>query len=251
MNKDCKFCHQEFEAKYDLHIFCSLPCSNRSNLNNKRRVQLPIPNEEVAELFSILLGDGSVTKYFAKIYLNAVAEVEYASFVKQLAEKLFFGAPITIQQRPYKGTIEIQISSKDVCDYLRALEFDARARYVPSWITHNEQFTKAAIRGLFDTEGSVGIKYFNGKNGNYFYKQLTVTNKNGNILRFLEQSLSAFGYKPTKNSQKNIHLSNRFDIIRYMEDIKSHNPKLIRKMSIENLGNFTYGGLRRMVRHQS
>ncbi len=252
MDIACKFCRQTFVKKYNSQSFCSLLCSNRFNLNNKNIVKLPSKySPELSELFGILLGDGSVTKYFAKVYLNAVADVEYVPFVKMLAQKLFPDAPVTIQQRPNAGTTEIQISSKDVCDYLRHIEFDAKERYIPSWITNNSIFTRATIRGLFDTEGSVGVKYFRGKNGNYLYKQLTVTNKNKNILEFLEQSLTALGYKPTKKSQKNIYLSNKPDIDRYLDEISSHNPKIIRKIRTEEINGFLYGGLRRMVRHQS
>ena len=252
MDASCKFCQRTFVKKYNSQRFCSLPCSNRFNLNNKNTVIVPFKySAELSELFGILLGDGSVTKYFAKVYLNAVADVEYVSFVKTLAQRLFPGASVTTQQRPNEGTTEIQISSRDVCDYLRDIEFNAKERYIPSWITNNTILTKAAIRGLFDTEGSVGAKYFRGKHGNYLYKQLTVTNKNKNILGFLEQSLTALGYRPTKKSQKNIYLSNQPDIKRYLNEIGSHNPKLIRKIVTEEMRGFMYGGLRRMVRHQS
>lgn len=252
METRCKFCHRIFEKKYGSHQFCSLTCSNRFNLNNKNTVTVPSKySAELSELFGILLGDGSVTKYYAKVYLNAVADLEYVSFVQILAQRLFPRAPVTIQQRPNAGTTEVQISSKDVCDYLRRIEFNAKERYIPSWIVNNDAFTKAVVRGLFDTEGSVGVKYFRGKHGNYLYKQLTVTNKNKNILGFLEQSLTALGYKPTKKSRKNIYLSNKPDIKRYLDEIGSHNPKIVRKIKVEKINSFSYGRVRRMARHWS
>ncbi len=101
-------------------------------------------------------------------------------------------------------------------------------------------FIKAAVRGLFDTEGSVGMKYFLGMHGTYLYKQLTVTNKNKNILRFLEESLHRFDYKPTKNSHKNIYVSNKKDIQRYLYDIGSSNPKIVRKIAAEEINGYTW-----------
>ena len=190
MGSLCKFCQKKFTKKYKTQIFCSLICANRYNLNNRNQVSIPLKSIEFAELFGILLGDGSVTKYYTKIYLNFKTERDYVLFIKKLAGKLFRGASVTCRQRPSEGTIEIQISSKAVCDYLRNRGFDGKKRIVPLWITKNKDFLKATIRGLFDTEGSVGIKYFRGKNGNHIYKQLTVTNKNENILRFIEKILN-------------------------------------------------------------
>lgn|GEM_PF-1733844 len=251
MNSSCDFCKRVFSKRYSSQRFCSVLCSNRFNLNNKNLVFLPEYCEELAEFFGILLGDGSVTKYFTKVYLNAIADVDYKSFVENLAQSLFKGASVTVRRRLEQGTIDIQISSRDVCDYLRKIGFDPRIRKVPPWIFRRKTFIAATVRGLFDTEGCVSIKYFRGKGGNYFYKQLTVTNANKNILAFLEKSLIMLGYKPTKNSKKNIYISNRKDIEKYLYNIGSHNPKILYKLKVEELKNFTYGGLRRMVRHQS
>ena len=92
-----------------------------------------------------------------------------------------------------------------------------------------EKFTKRTIRGLFDTEGSVGIKRFQGKNGLYVYKQLTFTNTNKNILKFIESGLTKLDFSPTKNAKKNIYLSNVKDIKKYFEIIGTSNPKLVKK----------------------
>lgn len=241
MEAVCKLCGCRFKKKYKTQIFCSLICSNRFNLNNKSIVDVPRNHSEgLAELFGILLGDGSVTKYFVKVYLNRIADAEYVPFVEGLVRRLFPGASVTIQQRPKKGTAEIQVSSKDVCDYLRKVGFDAKKRNIPRWVRKNRTFVKATIRGLFDTEGSVGMKYFRGKTGSYLYKQLTVTNKNEYILKFLEYGLMTFGYKPTKNSKKNIYLSNKADIKRYVSDIGTSNPKILRKVETEEMNGFTW-----------
>lgn len=238
---NCKFCGYSFEKKYKTQLFCSLRCANRLNLNNKKIVKLPRTyTKELAELFGILLGDGSVTKYYVEIYLNRITDANYVPNVEKMCRKLFPGAPVTTHSKEKRGTTDIQISSKDVCDYLRGCGFNPKERNIPQWIKNDVRFAKAVIKGLFDTEGSVGIKYFKGKGGNYIYKQLTVTNKNENILKFLEEYLSRFGYKPTKNSKKNIYLSNKNDIFRYLEDIGSNNPKIVRKIKAKENKNFIW-----------
>jgi hypothetical protein len=227
----CLQCGVIFKKRTRVQMFCSVQCSNRKHLNNKRHIELPKSySEDLAELFGILLGDGSVTTYFAKVYLNLRKETEYAEYVKKLLSELFPHSVITNSKRESRGTWEIQISSKEVCDYLRKIGFNAKTRKVPGWIIANPLFRKAALRGLFDTEGSVGIKMHVGKLGSVFYEQLTVTNTNKNILNFIETSLLDFGYHPTQNAKANIYISNRLDIKRFLEDIDSHNPKMLGKL---------------------
>ena len=240
----CSHCERTFTKKYDEQIYCSVLCSNRSNLNHKNNVVLPSRySEELAEFFGILLGDGSVTKYYMKIYLNLAVEREYASFVHSLAEKLFVGATVTLHYRPARGTAEVQISSVDVSRYLMSVGFDPKTRTIPSWITKNETYRYATTRGLFDTEGTMGIKYFSGKTKFSFYKQLTVTNTNPNILSFIKESLVRKGLRPSRTTKKNIYISNGLDIRKYMADIGSNNPKMLSKLQCQQIGKFTYGGV--------
>ena len=209
-------------------------CSNRYNLNNKKKVTLPMKYSlELAELFGILLGDGSVTKYYTRIYLNLIADKGYEKQIIYLIKKSFLKINVCLMDRPKRGTKEIQISSKEISDYLIKIGFSPKIRSVPAWITKNCSFTKATIRGLFDTEGSICLKYYKGKKGLQIYKQLTFTNSNKNLLTFIEKNLENMGFSPTKNSNKNIYLSNKKDIEKYFDEIGTNNPKLEKKFKIQ------------------
>ncbi|SRR5258708_503316 len=233
MRQKCRQCKILFKKKYAKQKFCSIICSNRHNLNNKVVFKRPINySGELAELFGILLGDGSVTKYYLKIYLNIKADIGYASKIEKIINLALPKAKVTIYAREKRGTEEIQVSSKDVCDYCRLAGFDPKKRYIPKWIAEKDKFIKRTIRGLFDTEGSIGIKRFQGKNDIYIYRQLTFTNSNKNLLKFVESGLLKFGFSPTKNSKKNIYLSNKKDIKRYFEIIGTNNPKLVKKLKM-------------------
>ncbi len=213
-----------------MQVFCSIICANRFNLNNKSDISFPKNfSNEMAEFFGILLGDGGVEKYFVRVYLNRKADKGYPQKVMMLIQGLFPGVKVTCLDRPNRGTEEVQVSSIALCNYLREIGFNPKLRTIPDWITSNTEFTKAAMRGLFDTEGSIGVKIYRGKRGVSIYKQLTVTNINKNILCFLEQGLKKLGYQPTKNSEKNIYISNRKDIERYFLEIGTSNPKMKRK----------------------
>lgn len=232
MQEKCRNCEGLFYSNYATQVFCSITCSNRFNRNHKTPVSLPKKfSENLAELFGILLGDGGVEKYFVRIYLNRIADKGYSRHLILLIRKLFPKVKVTCLDREKRGTEEVQISSVDICNYFRKIGFDSKLRTIPAWIVDDIQFTKAAIRGLFDTEGSVGVKFYRGKRGICIYKQLTVTNKNKNILNFLEEGLKRLQYRPTEKSEKNIYISNRKDIERYFMEIGTNNPKLKKKFS--------------------
>ena len=253
MESSCLFCQAIFKKKYKAQIYCSLRCSNRANLNGKNNdVVLPRRySSDLAEFVGILLGDGTVSTYFVKVYLNMIADKDYAKYVLRLSKKLFPKAAVTNRIDVKRGTTDIQISAKVVCDYLKRIGFKPKRKVVPRWIKNQKRFIKATLRGLFDTEGTIGFKYFDGKNGNYFYKQLTFTNSNNKLLRFVEKQLEKLGYKPTKDSIKNIYLSNRKDVERYFKEIGSSNQKMIRKNHLERIGKYQYGGIGQLVAHRS
>ena len=230
MEKLCQNCRKPFSPRYKEQSFCSVVCANRSNQNNKTSALLPKKfSKELAELFGVLLGDGGVEKYFVRIYLNRKADKGYPQRLVRFIKKIFPKIKVTCLDRKKRGTEEVQVSSIDICNYLRSIGFDSKKRTIPLWIVEDTDFTKATIKGLFDTEGSVGIKKYQGKSGLRVYQQLTVTNKNKNILLFLEQGLEKLGYHPTKNSEKNIYISNQADIKRYFREIGSRNPKMQKK----------------------
>ena len=230
----CLNCQMTFASKKKEQKFCSVTCSNRAHLNNKKTiVSLPLPNRDLAELFGILLGDGSVQKYFLRIHLNMRADAGYEKKVSALLKRIFPSLTPSVKKRKDRGINEVQISSKDACDHIRALGFDPKIRSVPAWISESPEFSRAAIRGLFDTEGSIGIKKYIGKAGILTYKQLTFTNKNPNLLRFVREDLERNGFKPTKNSRANIYISNKEDISRYFALIGTSNPKLEKKSKMK------------------
>lgn len=237
----CKFCYNLFKKQYGSQKFCSLVCSNRFNLNNKKYAVLPKKySADLAEFFGIMLGDGSLTKYYLKVYLNRINDKNYVPFVVKLVQSLFPEKFISSIDCPRRGTNEIQISSTDITSYIQRIGFNPKTRKIPDWIRSNKNYSIATLRGLFDTEGTVGFKYFRGKRGNYFYKQLTVTNTNDNILTFVEEKLCELGFGNIKRSNHNIYISNKTDIAMYAKMIGSSNPKLTKKLEIQKIDEFTY-----------
>lgn len=236
---NCAFCNNEFIKHYRAQKYCCLKCANtKNNIQRSHKVKLPTKfSNSLAEFLGILFGDGCVSNFYTKIYLNAVADRDYVTFVRELANRLFPGVNATVQHHKKECVTGIQISSKSVANYLKKIGFK-KSRQIPIWINENRSFANSFIRGLFDTEGSVGFKKFNGKNGNYLYKQLTFTNRNKGLLNFVSKKLNEVGLKPTMNSEKNIYISNPRDIERFSAIIGSSNPKIIHKLLIKNYNGY-------------
>ena len=161
MSSSCKYCKTEFRRQYKAQAYCSLRCANKLNWKNQcHEVVLPLKySEDLAEMVGILLGDGHVSKYYAKVFLNRKADKYYVPYVIDLAKSLFPKASVTCQDTSQtfhrKGLAEIQISS-------------------------------------------------------------------------------------TRHSYKNIYLSNKENIFRYVNEIGSHNPKIVNQINIYKMDSFVY-----------
>lgn len=216
-------------------------------LTSIKKIETPQLSTRLAEFVGIVIGDGYVTKYFTNITLSSLTEQGYAVHVTSLARGLFPGVTTSTLARNGKNAIDVRIYSKAVADFLGSIGLSSD-KSVPVWISSNDNYVEACLRGLFDTEGSIGFKLYKGKSGIRLYKQLTFTNKNPLILSFVTSSLAKLGYKPTSSSKKNIYISNNKDISRFVREIGSRNPKLMQLSKINNYDEYSkflkIGGLR-------
>lgn len=228
----CLFCKKTFGKQYKSQKFCSLKCSaNADRHSNRHKVVLPDINDpRLAELLGIMAGDGNFGPRFFVISLNAKTDNDYAIFVWKLAQKLFPGATVTIHYKSRGHVHRIQISSVMVIKFLRRIWPDRKQ--IPIHILSDKGFKINFVRGLIDTEGSIGFKIFKGAKGFSIYKQLTFTNYNNDYRQIVHDVLKQNGFNPTLPA-RNIYISNKSDIERYFNLIGSHNSKMKVKNSIE------------------
>ena len=139
----CLLCKKEFKKRYSQKKFCSLLCANRHNLNCLNQISLPKNSLALAEFVGIMLGDGHVSKYFAGIALNSIADAEYIKYVARLSKKLFPEAPISIMPKKMQNYTSIQISSRIIADFLRSMDLIPHKKKIAPWILENESYTKA------------------------------------------------------------------------------------------------------------
>lgn len=201
-----------------------------ARFNKPRPCKLLGHNEEFAELFGIMLGDGNVTAYVngrAQVYQVSVAtgrknEEAYArGFVAPLMSKLS-GLDCKII---LKGNVIYSwINSRKFVEELgrNGLPHGDKIKNklrIPEWIFSKEEYLRACIRGLVDTDGSV----YRLSNQDPHLGRISFKNFNPYLLEDVRNGLIKLGFHPSKIIYKNIHLTRKADLVKYYKEIGSNN----------------------------
>jgi len=133
----------------------------------------PLPkNEDTAELISIMLGDGHLADIHndkkVQITLNRIDEENYFKYVGQLLKKIFPNADFRITKTKGKGYDWKTVNSRihyALCELGKGIKKQGllpgdkveNQVSVPEWILSNKSYIKRALKGLFDTDGSISV----------------------------------------------------------------------------------------------
>ena len=161
-------------------------------------------SEDLAEFFGIMFGDGKIYchpihGYAIRIWCNYHNEKDYAEYISQIIERLFFIKPKKYES-PKKGSICIQFHSKNIAYGLLELGIPKNHKGkmpIPHWIMSNNSNCKAFLRGLFDTDGCVINQRFDG----YTYKLIKITMKNKKFALDVKTIFEKVGLHPYMCSQ--------------------------------------------------
>jgi len=192
----------------------------RANLAEKSTKEITIPklNQGLAEFIGIVLGDGTLTKYFVRISLNAKNEMPYVGYVKSLCEELFSITP-SIYKDPRNNTINLKIFSVRLCEFLHKkfnLSFGDKLiskASIPNIILDDKKLVLACIRGLIDSDGDV----FKGKFV-YLYSHNPILLKQ---VSEMGRKLGVF----TTETNTSVGTRNHKNVVRYFELIGTSNLK--------------------------
>lgn len=239
MIKNCLYCKRSFKSKYSAQRFCCETCANRFNLNGLKKVKLPQESNKLAEFVGIMLGDGNVTKYQARITLNTTADNEYISYVVSLMTKLFPGIEIFARNRVSEGYTTVGLTSRVIVDFLKRMGIISWKPVIPKWIYKNNTYITACIRGLIDTEGCISFKVYKGLKKTSVYRQLTFTSGNKVLLEFVRDGFNRLGFRCTQSLIKNIYLSNDGEVDKYRNEIGFSNPKLEYRSLVRDFNNYS------------
>lgn len=129
-------------------------------LGASRSIKIPLEiSTELAELVGAYLGDGTLTKYFIRIFGSKKFDGDYLLHLSNIIEKNF-GIKPKIRFLNNKNLAILEISSKKLVDFLRnkfgLIPGDkiANRAEIPQRIIENQELVKACLRGLMDTDGS-------------------------------------------------------------------------------------------------
>lgn len=129
-------------------------------------------NEELAELAGTIIGDGCLSKYWARYdncwrfeiaYTGHAHDREhYTNFIRPTFIK-YFGIKGSLTNRKTCNAVQFHMKSKRPFDYFNALglpighkQFDLK---IPLKILENNVFALSCVKGIWDTDGSIYRRY--------------------------------------------------------------------------------------------
>lgn len=191
--------------------------------------KIPEESEDLAELFGIILGDGGLTRYQCVIYLNSDTDQEFALYVQNLITKLFDSMPSIYKLRK-DHVWKVSIGGVDLVEYLNSKGLSLGNKVllqvgVPEWISTNEEYVRACIRGLVDTDGCFSIHRYRVKNKSYSYPKMAFSNRSEPILQFVYKGLKQLGFNPKRTFAYGVWLHNQQEVRRYLQEIGTRNYK--------------------------
>ncbi len=184
------------------------------------------PSEKLAELFGIILGDGSISNTQLKITLSRFSDKEYSLFVFNLIKSQLKESPSLIER---ESTVELYLSGVNLVKKLekkglrRGNKIVAQVR-VPQWIMKNKRYKRACLRGLFDTDGGLYIH----KHGRWNNLGWCFTSHSLPLIDDVKKILLSINVKPRGNKRR-VYLYAVPEIRKFMDNIGSSNPKNNRK----------------------
>lgn len=154
--------YDRFIVEFLDHNWGMLKGARMSPLTKPKNVSLVRPSIELAEIIGIMLGDGNIYKnqYAVRVCGNAKDDKDY---LREHVKKLFF-AVFAVTPKEYHleahNELILYIYSKFVAHNLMHYGLVSgnkkknNAR-IPQWIMNDEDYIRACVRGLFDTDGTV------------------------------------------------------------------------------------------------
>lgn len=217
----------------------------KNSLGNVKDFIEPSESIELAELLGIITGDGHVEKIIrgnkVRCYSITIAgdsrnDKDYLSnyvsilFSKLLNEKgnLFYSKN--------RNSMYIRIHGKKIVEFIEKKGIlngnkKHNNQSIPFWILKNDDYLKAFIRGLIDTDGC--IYYISKTNKNL---RISFTSYIPSLMRDVRNSLLKLGFHPSEVIRgKDISISRKEDTQKFIKEIGFSNNKHLKR-----LYNFTH-----------
>lgn len=200
---------------------------------NIKNVEKPAHSINLAEAIGILIGDGCITPYQVRVSLDMKRDLLYTPYVTNLFENLFKVRGV-IQNRSKETVTNIVFSSVNLVKTLAEFGLCTGDKIInkvtiPQWIIKNAKFSRACIRGIFDTDGCVYLDEHKIKNLTYRSINVALTSYSFPLLVAIKNILLKNNLHPTLTSKWSVRIRKRNEVIKFFDIIGSNNPKNIEK----------------------
>ena len=215
-------------------------------------------NEDLAELYGVMMGDGCLSRYFAtcekkEIFCTLITgHTHDEPYYRQVLQPILikeFGVKGCIRFRKDCNAVRFETTHKHVFDFFSEFGFPIGLKnilYMPSDILLNNNLSISCIRGIFDTDGSIYRRYskmYKNHRKQYNYCVIQFKLKSHQTIKQIKDILKNNSIKTTKigiikdsyfvfrvTEQQSIHRfmklikpSNKYHVERYLNYMDSAN----------------------------
>lgn len=209
---------------------------------NIKKIGNIVFDENLAEIFGILLGDGHVQKYIQgkkircySLIVSGNSDTDrdfIASYIPSLFEKvfkvkgnLFFSKKENSAYYKIYGKMLVHFITSNGILHGNKKENN---QGIPTWIKENKLFLSRCIKGLIDTDGSVHLISKHNKN-----LRINYTSYIPRLLNDVREGLISLGFSPSKIiKDRQIFLSSKNDVNRYIKEIGFSNQKNLNRVNL-------------------
>lgn len=192
---------------------------------------------ELAELIGIILGDGNIWSkkgyYYVRITGHLVDDRDYLlNFVKPLIFKVF-NCKMYVLEYPKNNQLVLSKASKDLVYTLLHFGLIAGNKKennvkIPAWVFQSEDYLKACIRGLIDTDGSV-VPITN-RNYSYIWFRSAIPALRKSFSKAMKVlNIKTSIWSRRKENAMQIYIGGKKEILKYYERIGFSNPKHVER----------------------
>ncbi|MEX1028053.1 MAG: LAGLIDADG family homing endonuclease [Candidatus Paceibacterota bacterium] len=203
---------------------------SNTKITRPRTVVVPQRCEALAEFIGIMIGDGSIAKYHARVSLDAKVDRQYADYVTWLVQKLFEYDP-GILYRTNSRSLDVVMYRSAISSFLHKQGLPwgnkiAQGIDIPHWIKRRKSYARACLRGLIDTDGSLFRHSYISAGKRYEYPKMSFTSHSPSLITSVQQLLRNEGiYARITASCRDVRLEKRKDVVTYFSVCGTNNPK--------------------------
>ena len=194
----------------------------------------PPLSESLAEFVGIMLGDGGIAPYHISITLSE-KEKDYVNYIVKMIHKLF-GVQAKVYKQKQSKAVSIVVQRKQIVDFCKSIGLVQGNKVrqqcdIPQWIKDDTTYSRTCIRGLIDTDGCFYTNSYKINRKKYTYLKICFTNFSSPLIKSVYKILQDFEISSYINKNgKDIRITNRLSVNRYISIIGSSNSKHIRKL---------------------